>query len=88
MEVEQRRRHQLQRGLQQFHGVHGSSSGAGIQSKLAHLALDKRPFFHQTVTQITVQEGENAFFACKVENVHNQTVLHEVLNDENRFKRW
>ena len=50
------------------------AASSDLHQKLAHLSLDQRPFFHQTATQITVQEGSNAFFGCKVENVHNQTV--------------
>ena len=45
-----------------------------LQSRLAHLGLEQRPYFAQTQTFITVQEGMNAFFNCKVENIYNQTV--------------
>ena len=45
-----------------------------LQSRLAHLGLESRPYFAQTQTYITVQEGMNAFFNCKVENIYNQTV--------------
>lgn len=71
-EVEQQRLHR--RDIQAFH--HENNQQPSHHSKFAHLALENRPFFHQTVTDITVQEGSNAFFGCKVENVHNQTVRH------------
>ena len=45
-----------------------------LQTRLAHLGLESRPYFAQTQTYITVQEGMNAFFNCKVENIYNQTV--------------
>ena len=66
LEVEQQRRQR--RDIQNYHNA------APPHSKFAHLALENRPFFHPTVTDITIQEGANAFFGCKVENVHNQTV--------------
>ena len=50
-----------------------------LQSRLAHLGLEQRPYFAQTQTFITVQEGMNAFFNCKVENIYNQTVSVLVL---------
>ena len=70
--MEQQRLHR--RDIQAFH--HENNQQPSHHSKFAHLALENRPFFHQTVTDITVQEGSNAFFGCKVENVHNQTVRH------------
>ena len=50
-----------------------------LQSRLAHLGLDSRPYFAQTKTYHTVQEGMNAFFNCKVENIYNQTVRNHII---------
>lgn len=33
-----------------------------------------KPYFVQTESQMTVQEGDNAFFNCKVANLYNETV--------------
>lgn len=36
--------------------------------------IEKQPYFLPTTTAVTVQEGQHAFFICKVENLYNQTV--------------
>jgi len=74
LEVERQRRLQRRDIQSSYHAKAREAAGSDLHQKLAHLSLDQRPFFHQTATQITVQEGSNAFFGCKVENVHNQTV--------------
>ena len=58
-----------------------------IQSRLAHLGLDSRPYFAQTKTYHTLQEGMNAFFNCKVENIYNQTVNIDCVSNIFNYKR-
>ena len=69
-------RHKKQNGAWFNHYQANSSLNTlnQLQSRLAHLGLEQRPYFAQTQTFITVQEGMNAFFNCKVENIYNQTV--------------
>ena len=57
-----------------------------IQSRLAHLGLDSRPYFAQTKTYHTLQEGMNAFFNCKVENIYNQTVNIDCVSNIFNYK--
>ena len=51
-----------------------------LQSRLAHLGLEQRPYFAHTQTFITVQEGMNTLFNCKVENIYNQTVSNHSIH--------
>ena len=72
-----RQKKQTNRAWNNHYQTNSSSSLTSLnqlQSRLAHLGLDSRPYFSQTQTHITVQEGMNAFFNCKVENIYNQTV--------------
>ena len=72
-----RHKKQTNRAWNNHYQVNSSSltSLNQLQSRLAHLGLDSRPYFAQTKTYHTLQEGMNAFFNCKVENIYNQTVI-------------
>ena len=71
-----RHKKQTNRAWNNHYQLNSSSSTSlnQLQSRLAHLGLESRPYFSQTKTYHTVQEGMNAFFNCKVENIYNQTV--------------
>lgn len=71
-----RHKKQTNRAWNNHYQLNSSSSTSlnQLHSRLAHLGLESRPYFAQTKMYHTVQEGMNAFFNCKVENIYNQTV--------------
>ena len=75
-----RHKKQTNRAWNNHYQLNSSSSTSlnQLHSRLAHLGLESRPYFAQTKTYHTVQEGMNAFFNCKVENIYNQTVNNAV----------